>query len=110
LQFQHRGHYLTGGQREQHFHLCKTWTQRSALVVMEGRSVRYGEWLSVRHTIVYIPTRPLLPGICCIVCFCCLCPGSLQERNPGYATLEKLSGPSNFIRRDQSRWRVFLSK
>ena len=48
LLLQSRGHYLTGGWRERHYALFKTWAQahqgalRSAL---GSRYVLYGEWL-----------------------------------------------------------------
>lgn len=53
---QSRGHYLTGGGRERHFALLKTWAQvhRSTLWERLGRRyVMYGEWLYAKHTIFY---------------------------------------------------------
>ncbi len=53
---QSRGHYLTGGQRERHFTLFKSWAQvhRAALHARLGaRYVVYGEWLFAKHTIFY---------------------------------------------------------
>jgi hypothetical protein len=56
LWLQSRGHYLTGGGRERHFALLKTWAQvhRQALWERLGRRyVMYGEWLYAKHTIFY---------------------------------------------------------
>lgn len=53
---QSRGHYLTGGYRERHFDLLKTWAMchRDALFAALGtRYVMYGEWLYAKHTIFY---------------------------------------------------------
>jgi hypothetical protein len=56
LQLQSRGHYLTGGARERHFNLFKSWA--NALVttiwpVLRDRFVVYGEWAYAKHTIFY---------------------------------------------------------
>ncbi|MCB1053431.1 MAG: RNA ligase family protein [Acidobacteria bacterium] len=56
LQLQSRGHFLTGGQREKHFNLFKTWAMqhRSTLFDLLGKSlVLYGEWMYAKHTIFY---------------------------------------------------------
>ena len=56
LLLQSRGHYLTGGPRERHFTLFKSWAQvhRAALHARLGaRYVVYGEWLFAKHTIFY---------------------------------------------------------
>ena len=56
LLLQSRGHYLTGGARERHFDLFKTWASahRSALHRALGSSfVMYGEWLFAKHTVFY---------------------------------------------------------
>lgn len=56
LLLQSRGHYLTGGARERHFHLFKTWASahQSALHrVLGSRFVVYGEWLFAKHTVFY---------------------------------------------------------
>lgn len=56
LRLQSRGHYLTGGPRELHFHLFKAWAHRysSELWALLGsRYVMYGEWLYAKHTIFY---------------------------------------------------------
>jgi hypothetical protein len=56
LQLQSRGHYLTGGPREKHFALFKTWatTHTSALWERLGaRYVAFGEWVLAKHTIFY---------------------------------------------------------
>ncbi|MCA9708019.1 MAG: RNA ligase family protein [Myxococcales bacterium] len=56
LWLQSRGHYLTGGYRERHFDLLKTWASchRDALHRALGdRYVMYGEWLYAKHTVFY---------------------------------------------------------
>jgi hypothetical protein len=56
LQLQSRGHYLTGGDRERHFALLKTWAaahQEPLRRVLGARYVVYGEWLYAKHTIFY---------------------------------------------------------
>lgn len=56
LLIQSRGHFLTGGQREKHFNLLKTWahTHASTLYdVLGTRYIAYGEWLFAKHTIFY---------------------------------------------------------
>ena len=56
LRVQSRGHYLTGGHRERHFALFKTWAQthQTALYARLGdRYVMYGEWLYARHSVYY---------------------------------------------------------
>lgn len=56
LLLQSRGHFLTGGPRERHFALFKTWAQRhrAALGAVLGcRYVLYGEWLYAKHTVFY---------------------------------------------------------
>jgi hypothetical protein len=56
LRLQSRGHFLTGGPRERHFALLKTWAtvHRDALWARLGtRYVAYGEWLFARHTVFY---------------------------------------------------------
>lgn len=56
LLLQSRGHYLTGGPRERHFGLLKTWAacHRSALRRLLGdRYVLYGEWVYAKHTVFY---------------------------------------------------------
>jgi hypothetical protein len=56
LLLQSRGHYLTGGPREQQFHLLKAWASRYASdlwSVLGDRLVLYGEWLYAKHTIYY---------------------------------------------------------
>jgi len=53
---QSRGHYLTGGRRELHFALFKSWgqTHREALWKRLGaRYIVFGEWLFAKHTIFY---------------------------------------------------------
>lgn len=56
LRLQSRGHFLTGGPRERHFALFKTWaeTHRDVLfTVLGNRFVMYGEWLYAKHTVFY---------------------------------------------------------
>ena len=56
LLLQSRGHYLTGGPRERHFALLKSWANgiRDALrPVLGSRFILYGEWLYAKHTIFY---------------------------------------------------------
>ncbi len=56
LLLQSRGHYLTGGPREKHFAVFKTWASahQSALrIALGSRFVLYGEWLYAKHTIFY---------------------------------------------------------
>lgn len=56
LLLQSRGHYLTGGAREKHFALLKTWAsvhQRPLRARLGQRYIVYGEWVYARHTIFY---------------------------------------------------------
>lgn len=56
LQLQSRGHYLTGGAREKHYDLFKSWayTYTGQLwEVLGSRYVMYGEWLYAKHTVFY---------------------------------------------------------
>jgi hypothetical protein len=56
LQLQSRGHFLTGGPRERHFALLKTWATTHHVDlhdVLGERYVMYGEWLYARHTVFY---------------------------------------------------------
>ena len=56
LLLQSRGHYLTGGGRERHFSLLKTWAAAHAHVlhpVLGNRFVMYGEWMYAKHTVFY---------------------------------------------------------
>lgn len=56
LLLQSRGHYLTGGYRERHFDLFKTWAScwTNQLINLLGeRYIMYGEWLYARHTCYY---------------------------------------------------------
>jgi RNA ligase len=56
LKLQSRGHFLTGGYRERHFDLLKTWAARHAralFAVLGDRHVMYGEWLFAKHTVFY---------------------------------------------------------
>jgi hypothetical protein len=56
LLLQSRGHYLTGGPRERHFALFKSWASTHAAAfwsALGDRYVLYGEWLYAKHTIFY---------------------------------------------------------
>ena len=56
LLVQSRGHYLTGGAREKHFNLLKSWgaVHEDALFdVLGSRYVMYGEWMYAKHTVFY---------------------------------------------------------
>lgn len=56
LLLQSRGHYLTGGGRERHFDLLKTWAACHTQVlhsVLGHRFTMYGEWLYAKHTVFY---------------------------------------------------------
>lgn len=56
LLLQSRGHYLTGGPREQQFHILKAWGNRYSgelWEVLGDRYVMYGEWLYAKHTVFY---------------------------------------------------------
>jgi hypothetical protein len=56
LWLQSRGHFLTGGEREKHFHLFKQWAHSHAPAlhhVLGERYLLFGEWLYAKHTIFY---------------------------------------------------------
>lgn len=56
LLLQSRGHFLTGGPREQQFSLFKQWAAVHTDVLREAlgtRFVLYGEWLFAKHTVFY---------------------------------------------------------
>ena len=56
LRLQSRGHYLTGGGRERHFDMLKTWAATHAARLWEAlgaRYIMYGEWLFAKHTVFY---------------------------------------------------------
>ncbi len=56
LLLQSRGHYLTGGGRERHFALLKTWANTHAArlhAALGSQYVMYGEWLYAKHTVFY---------------------------------------------------------
>jgi len=56
LHLQSRGHYLTGGGRERHFALLKSWAACHAdafHAVLGERYIMYGEWLYAKHTVFY---------------------------------------------------------
>lgn len=56
LLLQSRGHYLTGGGREKHFNLFKTWASSHTAElwdILKDRYIMYGEWLYAKHTVFY---------------------------------------------------------
>jgi hypothetical protein len=56
LKLQSRGHFLTGGWRERHFDVFKTWAaahQQAFQPVLTDRFVMYGEWMYAKHTVFY---------------------------------------------------------
>lgn len=56
LLLQSRGHYLTGGHRERHFALFKTWASTHGNTLWEllgSRYIMFGEWLYAKHTVYY---------------------------------------------------------
>ncbi len=53
---QSRGHYLTGGAREKHFALMKTWAaahEETLFDLLGDRFQMYGEWMACKHTVFY---------------------------------------------------------
>jgi hypothetical protein len=56
LHLQSRGHFLTGGPRERHFSLFKTWANVHSARIWESigdRFTIYGEWVFAKHTVYY---------------------------------------------------------
>lgn len=56
LKIQSRGHYLTGGYRERHFNLLKTWANNWSYnfkQLLGEKYVMYSEWLFAKHTVYY---------------------------------------------------------
>lgn len=56
LLLQSRGHFLTGGPRERHWNLFKTWAachEDAFFNILEDRYVVYGEWMFAKHTVFY---------------------------------------------------------
>lgn len=56
LRLQSRGHYLTGGGRERHFNLLKSWAsahEERLLNHLENRFLMYAEWMHAKHTVFY---------------------------------------------------------
>lgn len=56
LVLQSRGHVLTGGPREKHFDLFKTWANMFMNQLWEllgTRYIMYGEWMFAKHTVYY---------------------------------------------------------
>lgn len=56
LLLQSRGHFLTGGYRERHFNLLKTWANRhidTLFDILSDQYVMYGEWMYALHNIYY---------------------------------------------------------
>ena len=53
---QSRGHYLSGGGREKHFTLFKSWAEAHEerfFEILTDRFLMYGEWMSSKHTVFY---------------------------------------------------------
>lgn len=53
---QSRGHYLTGGGREKHFNLMKSWASMHEDRLFDrlgSRYLMYGEWMHAKHTVFY---------------------------------------------------------
>lgn len=56
LLIQSRGHFLTGGTRERHFNLLKTWAmihKDDFQKILGKRYIMYGEWMYAKHTVYY---------------------------------------------------------
>ena len=56
LLLQSRGHFLTGGHRERHFNMLKTWAtglKDRLWRALGSRYLMYGEWMYAKHTIFY---------------------------------------------------------
>lgn len=56
LRLQSRGHYLTGGGREKHFRLLKSWAsahEEHLFEILSDRYLMYGEWMHSKHTVFY---------------------------------------------------------
>lgn len=56
LRLQSRGHCLTGGPREKHFALFKSWAhtfENELRGILLNRFIMYGEWLYAKHTVFY---------------------------------------------------------
>lgn len=56
LHLQSRGHFLTGGPREQQFTLFKQWAATHAdllYIALGDQFIAYGEWLYKKHTVFY---------------------------------------------------------
>ncbi len=127
LLLQSRGHYLTGGGREEHFAALKTWAHAHAAAlfdVLQDRYVMYGEWVYAKHTVYYdalphyflefdvldretdtflsTPRRRELLAPCPVVSVPVLCEGSLRTLDQ----LTALVGPSAF---KTTSWRTRLA-
>ncbi|KWA84354.1 DNA ligase [Burkholderia ubonensis] len=56
LMLQSRGHYLTGGGREKHFNLLKSWAayrEDNLFDILGQKYLMYGEWCHSKHTVFY---------------------------------------------------------
>lgn len=56
LKLQSRGHFLSGGYREKHFAMLKTWAAchaKQLWAVLQNRYIMFGEWLYAKHTVYY---------------------------------------------------------
>ena len=128
LHLQSRGHFLTGGERERHFALLKSWArahEAGLREVLGSRYVMYGEWVYAKHTIFYdalphyflefdvldrerdvfldTPSRQrLLDGLPVASV-----PVLAQGAFPSLAALQRLVGPSLYKTPD---WRTHLAQ
>lgn len=56
LFLQSRGHYLSGGGREKHFNMFKSWASAHEEALFDrlgSRYLMYGEWMHSKHTVFY---------------------------------------------------------
>lgn len=56
MKIQSRGHFLTGGPREKHFTMLKSWAschEHGLRECLNSQYVMYGEWLFAKHTAFY---------------------------------------------------------
>lgn len=128
LHLQSRGHFLTGGERERHFALLKSWArahEAGLREVLGSRYVMYGEWMYAKHTIFYdalphyflefdvldrerevfldTPSRQRLLGGLPVASVPVLAQGAF----PSLAALQRLVGPSLYKTPD---WRTHLAQ
>ncbi|MBO5328323.1 MAG: RNA ligase family protein [Clostridia bacterium] len=56
LLLQSRGRYLTGGFKERHYNLLKTWANQNITALynaLGSRYIMYGEWMYAKHAVFY---------------------------------------------------------